>query len=42
MNPKQMQSMIKTIMEKTSWSEEEAKAALEKTGDLADAIMELT
>lgn len=32
---------IETIMEKTGCSEEEAKAALEKTGDLADAIMEL-
>lgn len=32
---------IKTIMEKTGCSEEEAKKTLEKTGDLADAIMEL-
>jgi len=32
---------IKTIIEKTGASEDEAKAALEKTGDLAEAIMEL-
>lgn len=32
---------IKTVMEKTGCSEEEAKKALEETGDLADAIMEL-
>lgn len=33
---------IKTIIEKTSCTEEQAKEALEKTGDLADAIMELS
>jgi len=33
---------IKTIMEKTGCSEEEAIAALEKTGDLAEAILELS
>jgi nascent polypeptide-associated complex subunit alpha len=32
---------IQTIMEKTGCTEEQAKEALEKTGDLADAIMEL-
>jgi len=32
---------IATIMEKTGCTEEAAKEALEKTGDLADAIMEL-
>jgi len=32
---------IKTIMEKTGATESEAKDALKKTGDLADAIMEL-
>ena len=33
---------IKTVMEKTNSSEEKAKAALEKTGDLAEAILELS
>lgn len=33
---------IKTIMEKTGCSEEIAKKTLEETGDLADAIMELS
>jgi len=33
---------IKTIVEKTSCSETEAKEALEKTGDLAEAILELS
>lgn len=33
---------IKIIMEKTGCSEEQAKEALEKTGDLTDAIMELS
>ncbi len=33
---------IKTVMEKTKKSAEEAKAALEKTGDLAEAILELS
>ena len=33
---------IKTIAEKTGKSEKEAKAALEKTGDLAEAILELS
>jgi len=32
---------IKTVMEKTNCTEKEAKEALEKTGDLAEAIMEL-
>lgn len=32
---------IKTIIEKTNCSEEQAREALEKTGDLAEAIMEL-
>lgn len=33
---------VKTIMEKTGASESEAKKALEKTRDLADAILELS
>jgi len=33
---------IKTIIEKTGASESEAKQALEKTGDLAEAILELS
>ena len=33
---------IKTIVEKTSCTEEQAKQALEKTGDLAEAILELS
>ena len=33
---------IKTIMEQTSCNEKKAKAALEKTGDLAEAIMMLS
>ena len=33
---------IKTIMEKTGCSEEEAMNALEETGDLAEAIMKLS
>ena len=33
---------IKTVMEKTGASETEARKALEKTKDLADAIMELS
>jgi len=33
---------IKTIMEKTGASEKEAIKALEKTGDLAEAILELS
>ena len=33
---------IKTVAEKTGKSEKEAKAALEKTGDLAAAIIELS
>jgi len=33
---------IKTVAEKTGKSEAEAKETLEKTGDLADAIMELS
>jgi len=33
---------VKVVMEKTGSSEEEAKKALEETGDLADAIMKLS
>ena len=33
---------IKTVMEKTGVDEETARATLEKTKDLADAIMELS
>ena len=33
---------IQTIIEKTNCSEEKARETLEKTGDLADAIMELS
>ncbi len=33
---------IETIMEKTGASEKEARKALEKTGDLAEAILELS
>ena len=33
---------IKTIMEKTNASEEQAKQALEETGELAEAIMKLS
>jgi len=33
---------IKTIMEKTNCTEEQAKQALEKTGDLAESILELS
>jgi nascent polypeptide-associated complex subunit alpha len=33
---------IETIMEKTGCSESQAKKALEKTGDLAEAILELS
>jgi nascent polypeptide-associated complex subunit alpha len=33
---------IKTIMEKTGCSREKAENALEKTGDLAEAILELS
>ncbi len=33
---------VKTVMEKTGASKEEAKAALEKTKDLAEAILELS
>ena len=36
------QEDIKTIVEKTGKSEQEAKEALEKTGDLAEAILELS
>lgn len=36
------QEDIKTIVEKTGKSETEAKAALEKKGDLAEAILELS
>lgn len=32
---------IKTVMEQTSCSEEDAKKALEETGDIAKAIMKL-
>jgi nascent polypeptide-associated complex subunit alpha len=33
---------IKTIVEKTGVSEDKARASLEKTGDLAESIMELS
>ncbi len=33
---------IQTIVEKTGCSEEQAKEALKKTGDLAESIMELS
>lgn len=33
---------IKTVMEKTDCSEDEAREALEETGDLAEAIMNLS
>jgi len=33
---------IQTVVEKTGASEEKAKEALEKTGDLAEAILELS
>ena len=33
---------IKTVMEKTNCTEEQAKQALEKTGDLVEAILELS
>jgi nascent polypeptide-associated complex subunit alpha len=33
---------IKTVMEKTNCSEKKAREVLEKTGDLADAILELS
>lgn len=33
---------ITTVVEKTGKSEQEAKEALEKTGDLAEAIMQLS
>ena len=33
---------IKTVMEKTGRNKEESKNALEKTGDLAEAILELS
>ncbi len=33
---------IKTVMEKTNCTEKQAKATLEKTGDLAEAIMKLS
>ncbi len=33
---------IKTIMEKTNCSEEDARETLEETGDLAEAIMKLS
>lgn len=33
---------VKVVMEKTGCSEKEAKKVLEKTGDLAEAILELS
>jgi len=41
-SPKTSEEDIKTIIEKTGASESEAKQALEKTGDLAEAILELS
>jgi nascent polypeptide-associated complex subunit alpha len=39
---KYSESDVKVVMEKTNCSKEEALAALEKTGDLAEAILELS
>jgi alpha-NAC-related protein len=36
------ESDIKVVMEKTNCSKEQAKEVLEKTGDLAEAILELS
>lgn len=36
------QDDVKTIIEKTGCTKEQAKETLEKTGDLAEAILELT
>ncbi|MDD5012280.1 MAG: nascent polypeptide-associated complex protein [Candidatus Nanoarchaeia archaeon] len=33
---------VKVVMEKTNCSEDEAKSALEETGDLAEAILKLS
>jgi nascent polypeptide-associated complex subunit alpha len=40
--PEISESDIKTVMEKTGCSEEEAKNSLEKTNDLAESILELS
>jgi len=40
--PEISETDIKTIIEKTGKSESEAREALEKTGDLAEAILELS
>jgi len=40
--PETSEDDIKTIIEKTGVSEEKAKETLEKTGDLAEAILELS
>ena len=40
--PETSEDDIKTIVEKTGVSEEKAKQALEKTGDLAEAILDLS
>lgn len=40
--PKFTDEDIKTIVEKTSCSPEQAKETLEKTGDIAEAILELS
>jgi len=40
--PETSEHDIKTIVEKTGVSKEKAKKALEKTGDLAEAILELS
>ena len=40
--PEISQDDIKTIIEKTNVSEEKARKTLEKTGDLAEAILELS
>ena len=40
--PETSEDDIKTIVEKTGSSESEAKQTLEKTGDLAEAILELS
>lgn len=40
--PRISEDDIKTVIEKTGCSEEKARETLEKTGDLAEAILELS
>ena len=40
--PKISEDDIKTVIEKTNCTEEQAKRVLENTGDLAEAILELS